>query len=520
VKKSVAILGIVGLCVLAINVCGIIAPVSAQAQTPKPGAASTPRYGGVLIIGGQEAVSLGYPAAMTGTTDGQQSSVCLESLFRFDEKAELVPLLATSWKADARAKTITLTLRKGVKFHDGTDFNAKACKWNLDAFRDAKRPELKNVASVEVVDDYTVRLDLTKFDNVILSHLATDPGRMISPAAFQKNGQAWCEKNPVGTGPFQFASWQRDVAIKFKRFDGYWDGKPYLDGIEFRKVTDLVASIMVFKSGGMHIISAGPKDTKALEKEGIYTIVVPPEGQVTALAPNSKDPKSPFADIRVRQAFSYAIDSAALTEAFGYGYWKVMNQWAIPGSAAYNPAVVGYPYNPKKAKELLAAAGYPNGFKTTLHFYNLSPSYVDEMTVLQSQLKEVGIEAAQDGLQRPKYSEMASQGKGWTGVVRTQGASKPDWLAYLAQIAGGTEYSEIDRPQEFVDSYAKATSAPDFATKKKFAQELMTLAADKYCLVTYLFLQPTPFAKSKKVHDDLYGVLPNRYISPKAWLSD
>jgi peptide/nickel transport system substrate-binding protein len=511
---------IIALCVFCLFGSSLFMVGTAHGQAAKGAATGTPRYGGVLVIGGQEAVSLGFPAAMTGTTDGQQASVCVESLFRFDEKSDLVPLLATGWKADPKARTITLTLRKGVKFHDGTDFNAKVCKWNLDKFREAKRPEFKNVAEVDILDDYTVRIELVKFDNVMLSHLATDPGRMISPTAFEKNGQPWAEKNPVGTGPFQFASWQRDVAIKFKRFDGYWDGKPYLDGIEFRKVTDLVASIMVFKSGAMHVISAGAKDTKALEKEGLYNIVIPPEGQVTAFAPNSKDPKSPFADIRVRQAFSYAIDASAVTEAFGYGYWKVLNQWAAPGASAYNPNVVGYPHNPKKAKELLAAAGYPNGFKTTLHFYSLQPSYTDEMTVFQRQLKEVGIDATIDPLQRPKYSEMASQGKGWDGVVRTQGASKPDTLAYLAQIAGGTEFSEMLRPQDFVDLYSRATSTPDFAAKKKLGQELMAMATDKYCLMTYLFLQPTPFTKSKKVHDDLYGVVPNRYISPKAWLSE
>lgn len=503
---------------LSILICITLLPivdVSAQTAVTK----QAPKYGGVLVINGQEAFSLGFPPAMTGTTDGQQSSVCLETLFRFDEKGELVPLLATGWKADPKARTITITLRKGVKFHDGTDFNGKVCKWNLDKFKEGKRPELKNVAAVDVVDDYTVRLELSKFDNVILSQLAMDPGRMISQAAFEKNGQAWCEKNPVGTGPWQFVNWQREVVIKFKRYDSYWGGKPYLDGVEWRKMGDPVADLMAYKSGVIHVMAAPePKDAKALEKEGLCNIAVTPEGQVTALAPNSKDPKSPFTDIRVRQALAYAIDPKAVADAFGYGYWKVLNQWAPPGSFAYNPSVVGYPYNPKKAKELLAAAGYPNGFKTTIHFYNLQPINMDEMVVFQRQLKEVGIDASLDGVQRPRFSEMASLGKGWDGLVRTQGYSKPDVLAYLAQIAGGIEFSEINRPQEFLDLYGRATTTSDMPTKKKLSQDLMALAADKYCMVAYMYMQPMPIVKTKKLHDDLFGVVPNRYLSPKAWL--
>ena len=182
--------------------------------------------------------------------------------------------------------------------------------------------------------------------------------------------------------------------------------------------------------------------------------------------------------------------------------------------------MTGYPHNPKKAKELLAAAGYPNGFKTTMNFYQLQPIYVDEMVVYQRQLKEVGIDATLNGVQRPRFSEMASLGKGWDGIVRIQGYSKPDVLAYLAQIAAGIEFSEINRPQEFLDLYAKASAAPDQVTKRKLTQELMAMATDKYCLVSYLYMQPMPLMKTKRLHDDLFGVVPNRYLSPKAWLSD
>ena len=155
-----------------------------------------PRYGGTLKMLGYEPYSLGYPATMTANTDGQQASVCLETLFRFDEKGELVPLLATGWKADPKAKTITVTLRKGVKFHDGSDFNAKVCKWNLDKFKEGKRPELTRVESVDVVDDYTVRLNLSEFDNVIPSHFAHDAGRMISQAAYREKRPGLVREKP------------------------------------------------------------------------------------------------------------------------------------------------------------------------------------------------------------------------------------------------------------------------------------------------------------------------------------
>ena len=506
--------------ILLVVVCAVLlvglADASGQTTTSK----LKPRYGGVLKMLGYDPYSLGYPPTMTANTDGQQASVALETLFRFDEKADVVPLLATGWKADPKAKTITVSLRKGVKFHDGTDFNAKVCKWNIDKFREGKRRELESIQSVDVVDDYTVRLNLGIFDNVIISHFTHDAGRMISQAAYEKNGQEWCEKNPVGTGPFQFVSWQKDVGTKFKRFDGYWGGKPYLDGIETYKVSDQVAELMSFKAGQRHIILLNPKDAKDLEAEGKFNIVAPPEGQVAALGGNSKDPKSPFADIRVRRAISYALDLNTLAKTFGYGYYAPLNQWARPGQWSYNTAVKGYPYNPKKAKELLKAAGYPNGFQTTMHYFALMPVYTEEMTAIQGYLKAVGIEATLDGVQRPRFAEMASLGKGWDGIVRMQGFWKPDTLAQIVGWITGNEFSEVLRMPEITDLYKRASEAPDQATKKKLTQQIMALWTDKYCLSTVLTIAVNPIGKSKKLHDDLYGVVPNRYLSPKAWLEE
>jgi peptide/nickel transport system substrate-binding protein len=518
-KRKLLVLGIIGIAAIVIGYGSPVFSQGSKQAVKGQKAVLTPKFGGVLKMFGYDSFSL-YPPTMTGQTDGQQSSVCLESLFRYDEKGNVIPLLGTGWKADAQAKIITITLRKGVKFHDGSDFNAEICKWNLEKTKE-KRPELKAVASVDVIDPYTIRLNLNQFSNLVISHLASDSGRMVSKAAFEKNGGlAWAEKNPVGTGPFQFVSFQKSVALIWKRFDDYWGGKPYLDGIEMRQFPDPVVGLMTFKAGDIHTLVVEPKFGKELESEGKSVIVVPYEGQLASLAGNSKDPKSPFADIRVRQAISYAVDFPTITKALGYGYYKSTNQWSPTNSWSYNPNVVGYPYNPAKAKQLLAAAGYPNGFKTTMHYFALLPIYTDEMTAIQRYLKKVGIDATLDPLQRPKFAEMASLSKGWEGIVRTQAFTKPDVLASVVGTAskGGTEFSEIIRPQDYVDLYESAVAAADTETKTKLTKDLMKMAIDKYCLVSVLNVAANPIAKSKKLHDDGYGVLPNRYLSPKAWL--
>ncbi|MFC1533394.1 ABC transporter substrate-binding protein [Thermodesulfobacteriota bacterium] len=485
--------------------------------------AKTPQRGGILHRTVSEPRSLGYPATMTGQTDGQTSSVALETLFRFDKQSNIVPLLATGWKTDPDAKTITITLRRGVKFHDGSDFNASVCKWNLDKYRKEKRrrPELKKVSSVDIIDDYTVRLNLSVFDNTIVTFLANcaDAGRMISRKAFEAHDREWCEQNPVGTGPFQFVSRKKDVIIKWKRFDGYWGSRPYLDGIEMHRIMDPTVALMAFKSGELHIArSVNPKNAKDLEKEGKYIMYRTQNGQVPALGGYAKDPKSPFSKLKVRQALAYAIDVPAINRAFGLGYWTVQNQWAVPGTWGYNPDVAGYPYNPEKAKKLLAEAGYPNGFKTTLNFYNLRPIYVDEATAMQRYLKDVGIDIKLNGVQRPKFAEMASMGTGWEGLIRMQGFSNPDPLVKYAGVAAGNEFAGVYLPPDFTALFNKATTAKTFENKKKMVLQLMKMATDQYCIAAHLYVKTSPSFKTPKLHDDLIGEVPFGYMSPFAWI--
>ena len=263
----------------------------------------------------------------------RQSGPALETLLRTDMAGKPVPWLATAIKEDPKAMTITLTIRKGVKFHDGTDFNAEAVKWNLDQQVAEKGLGTDNIKSVEILNDSTVRINLTAWDSTFISNLAQPTGLMISPAAFKKNGKDWCANNPVGTGPFQIVSRQKDVRSSFKKFDGYWQkGKPYLDKIEFTPIQDPLTREMSLKKREIDLmVTINANNLKGLEKEGLIVIRRTQPAGARALVFDSANPKSPFADVRVRQAAQYAVDAMAMNLALSYGEHEPTFQQVFKG---------------------------------------------------------------------------------------------------------------------------------------------------------------------------------------------
>ena len=520
-KPYVSFKTIVGLIILASLIILCAVPVNCNAATSQ--AATKAQYGGTLRIS-QSApiVCLGYPPTMGGVTDGYAADPCLETLFRYDEKLALVPRLATGWKASVSAKSITITLRKGVRFHDGSEFNAEVVKWNLDQYRASKRVELKNVKSVDIVDPYTVRLNLSEFDNLIVGDLAGDAGRMISQKAFETKGQEWSEKNPVGTGPFKFSSWTRDVVVKYVRNENYWQkDRPYLDGLEIVSFADMTTALLAFKKGEIDILhNPSPKDSKALETEGSYRIDQLPIGPEPFLTGDSVNTDSPFSNLKVRQAVSHAIDTQTIGKTLGQGYFRAQNQAAVPDSWAYNPKVSGYPYDPAKAKKLLSEAGYPNGFKTNLFFWG-TPDRTREMEAVQGYLSQVGIDAKLESMDRGRFNEMATGG-GWkNGLFCALMIAKPDVLATIKHIVapGSLMFRSMNRPTEYQDLFEKAIRASDEKTKKSLTHELMKMGTDKHCMANWLWVQSTIEVKSPKVHDDMYGRVPGQWLSPDAWLS-
>jgi len=232
--------------------------------------AAEPQRGGILKISrSSETRGLGYPPTVK-QGDIYVGSPCVQTLLKLDDQSLPTPNLAESWEFDPATNTLTLLSERESKFHDMTDFNADAVKYNFTVIFAEQNALMLDVKEVVVADNHTVLLKLKKWSNAVLPNLCLKWGIMISPEAYKKNGKDWCNSHPVGTGPFKFVSWERDVMHKFEKFDHYWEkGKPYLDGIEWHIVVDPVTQLAAFSKGEHHIMAdVDPKDARKLETSG------------------------------------------------------------------------------------------------------------------------------------------------------------------------------------------------------------------------------------------------------------
>jgi len=381
-----------------------------------------PQYGGILKgIRGTFPKVMGYPPEMA-PVDSIFALPYAERLTNWDEKGNMVPELAESWDEDPENKTITYHLRKGVTFHDGTPFNAEAARWNLQMRLDKKRlTDGKYVKSLEVLDEHTLRVHVTAFHNQLAFNYGWQ--QMYSQKAFETHGIEWARKNGVGTGPFKFVEFQRDTLMKYTKNDNYWrKGYPYLDGMEIRFIPDIMTASAMMQAKEVDVWQdvADVQNVLELEKKGFKVNWGP--GFFWAILPNSNDPNSPYANKKVREAVEYAIDRPTIAKMLGYGKFESLHQMAPSGWPGYIPGYDPRPYNPEKAKKLLAEAGYPNGFKTSL--LTMSPQQ-DSGAALKAYLAAVGIDAKLDLADMGRFYGALFM-TGWSELVFAASGINPD----------------------------------------------------------------------------------------------
>ncbi|MBN1847999.1 MAG: ABC transporter substrate-binding protein [Deltaproteobacteria bacterium] len=482
-------------------------------------AADTPQRGGTLkVIAIRATKALGAPWEVDNWFNIYGHFV-MESLVHLDKNGNAIPHLATAFKVAPDGKSITFTIRKGVKFHDGTDLNAEAVKYSLD--RVDAGTIARNRESVEVIDPYTVKLNLKLYDASIWGDLAVRHGMIASPTAAAKKttSENQARDHMVGTGPYKFVNWSRDQYIKYERFDGYWQkGKPYPDAVEINFIVNPVTSVMAFKSGaGQLIMTVSAKDSKEMKAQG-YEIVSVPYG-VKTLTSDGANPDSPWANKKVREALDHAIDREAVAEAIGLGTWKPVYQ-ACPfeNSIGYVKDVEPREYDPAKAKKLLAEAGYPNGFETKI--LSKAEENQDLLVAIQTYLAEIGIKAKIELLDRGRYVAMHKDG--WNnGIMYGTIGPRPYTIANnLGILTSKMPYNKpVYLPAGFEETLDKALATWDPDVERELTQKLYRMAYDN-AMITPLWVEMQLGAHTKQIHNSGWcEVISTVWYPENAWLS-
>jgi peptide/nickel transport system substrate-binding protein len=496
--------------------------------TPAP---PSPKTGGILRIGTEvDAVYLGNPPKQTTVQDFVTSKTCVESLGRYDSAGQMVPYLADNWKTDAAAKTITVTIKKGILFHDNTPFNAQAVKWNLDRFFAAKRAELPAGSTVTVVDDYTVKLTLPDWNNTAIIGMGYFAGPMISPTAWQNaastdaDRDTWINAHPVGTGPFKFTSWEKTVKQVYTKFSDYWQkGKPYLQGIEWNFYADPTVMQAAYLNKELDIIYiVSPITARNLKEKGsnIVTLNTGLGLQLTSIWYNSAIPTSPFNNLKVRQAISYAVNSQTIVDTLYYGYATPITQWAVPTSQWFNPNYKGYAYDPEKAKQLLAEAGY-TGLRTKMLVLN-TPDTVAVATALQAMFAKAGMTVDLDIADNARYRQLTSPGGSFEAMcLASQRADSDPALIFPRNLSdsGVIMNKTIIHPAELEKLLVDARQAPDQASKKTIIWNLQQVIFGDYSIFTPLLVPSGVCAKQTYVKNDgLMTIEYTQWTPEDAWL--
>lgn len=355
--------------------------------------------GQLVIVSGTDAVTLDAHY-ITDSPSATVAEHIVEPLLELTPEGEIVPHLAESYEVSPDGRVWTLRLRRGVSFHDGTPFNADAVKYNIERIIDPDNAVtfaflIDAISEVRVVDEYTVQLVTDEPFAPMINHLTHSATGMQSPAAMELYGEDYA-LNPVGTGPFVFKQWIAGDQITLARNDNYWGEPAKVDEVLFRVVPEDGPRMLMVQTGEAHVaVRVPPEMADLLDRDPNVSVVRTPSVRVIYVALNNYQKAdgapNPFTDVRVRQAVNHAVDNEAINQFILSGVGRAMDAPIAPGVFGYQE-IKKYEYDPQRARELLAEAGYPNGFRTQL--YAPSGRYLKDIEVaeaIQAQLSEVGI---------------------------------------------------------------------------------------------------------------------------------
>lgn len=438
------------------------------------------------------------PNQSTALVDRQVQNSIFDKLFDLNAKGEVVPMLVDSYEVSSDGKTYTLVLKEGIKFHDGTDFNAEAVKFNLDRYREEtsrRVSELKFVKNVEATDEKTVKITLSQTFSPFLSVLTDRSGMMASPTAVEKEGDQF-GNHPVGTGPYVFEEHVKGDHVALKKNADYWNGTPKLDNVNFMVFTNGTSSVQNLKSGKLDFVDDVPtKEAKVLEKDSNFSLIAKPGMAYQGFYLNTKE--APLDNKYLRQAVNKAINRDSFVKVVFDGYAEPNNSPFYPGNLAYGDSNEYEAPNSDEIKELLAKGGKPDGFSFKM-LIGTSPVNESAGSVIQSMLKEYGISVELEKVEFGSLLEKADKGDFQALMNGWSGRPDPDQSFYDFVVTDKpNNYAHISNPE--LDNLAEqARIETDPAKRKEIYDQAMEIVHDESGYV-YIYNDYKRFGISKKV---------------------
>ncbi|OZM80692.1 ABC transporter substrate-binding protein [Pseudonocardia sp. MH-G8] len=456
---------------------------------------------------GQARLTIGA-AAVPASLDPRKSSpydamwvgLLYDALVNRAPDGTFAPGLAESWTFSDDMRVLDLTLRSGVTFQDGAPFNAEAVKTNLDAALAGSTNftnYLSNVESVEVVDDMHVRLNLSDAGAPTLGTLAGEAGMIISPRALSQDDLS---TSPAGTGPFTLDGFVGSN-LTFTGWAGYWNRDEVdLSGIDVTVFLDESARVRALRSGQVDVAFIQPSQVAEVRSADL-SITSAPTADFFGLIVNTG--KAEFADPKVRQAMMLAVDRPALVQnVFGEGCVPSAQPFR-PDDWAYAPGIDDLPaaqYDPQRAKQLLAEAGFPNGFSFEIQT-NTMQTWTQIASVLQAQLGEIGVTVSVRPMENVQFVTSRRDGS-FESTLSTYQSARPDQSEFIKTfyLPGGLfNPSGYDLPG-VAELLAESSSSPDLEVRKPPMHKIMTDILNDGPPVIPICTRTTFYAHRDNVH--------------------
>lgn len=414
-----------------------------------------------------------------------------EGLVRFAEDGSIRPALAESWEISDDGLAYTFTLHQGVTFHDGTALTAEDVKFSLDRIgaddsKNAQKALYAAIASVDVVDERTVRVTLSQPTGALLFNLAWGDAVIVAPESVTTNAT-----QPIGTGPFRFSRWTKADSIELVKNPDYWGEPAKLDAVTFKFISDPTAafSAMMAEDVDAFPVFPAPEILDQFRADARFEVVVGSTEGETILSINNQRPA--LSDVRVRKAIAHAIDRQAIIDGAMFGYGTPIGTHFAPHHPAYVDLTGQSEHDPDLARKLLAEAGHAEGL--TLSLKLPPPSYARRGgEIIAAQLREVGIETEIANLEWAQWLEQVFRGKDFDLTIVSH--TEPLDIGIYAR----DDYYFQYRSDAFKDLNAKLNAATDPATRQEVLRAMQQQIADDY-VNGYLFQLARTSVRNKRL---------------------